>query len=252
MNEIAKLTMTSALIAGLGRALLCTRHPSWRLPALADPVALAMKPFPTVLAGLLLLAGTLEQFNRMADTSLQVTLLGAAGVAGGGADDWRGAAARQSRAQRTGGRRRTSRSPRHAGGADPRGRHADRGGVVRRAADRLHQLRALPDLRTGLVRYRAVQPVPAHATDARHLRGAVLRAARSGRVIKQLFGVGDSHLEQVSTVLSGLGASVLLLLAVLALLTGGFGTTPADLLNSLLTVLGGEKLRALNIMPDRI
>ena len=76
MSEIAKLTMTSALIAGLGRALLCTRHPSWRLPALADPVALAMKPFPTLLAGLLLLAGTVEQLNRMADTSGQVTLLG--------------------------------------------------------------------------------------------------------------------------------------------------------------------------------
>ncbi|MNM92036.1 Miniconductance mechanosensitive channel MscM precursor [compost metagenome] len=77
-------------------------------------------------------------------------------------------------------------------------------------------------------------------------------AHRSGRVIKQLFGVDDSHLDQVSTVLSGIGASLLLLMAVLALLTGGFGSTPADLLNTLLTVLGGEKLRSLNIMPDRI
>src|SRR5207253_9153858 len=32
----------------------------------------------------------------------------------------------------------------------------------------------------------------------------------------------------------------------------GFGTTPSDLLNSLLTMLGGERLRSLNIMPDRI
>lgn len=65
LNALARLMLTSALIAGLGRALLCTRHPSWRLPALADPVALALKPFPRALAGLLLVAGTLELLNHM-------------------------------------------------------------------------------------------------------------------------------------------------------------------------------------------
>ncbi|WP_009912230.1 DUF3772 domain-containing protein, partial [Burkholderia humptydooensis] len=75
-DELAKLALTCALIAGLGRALLCTRHPSWRLPALADEVALAMRPFPAILAALLLVAGALEELNRTADTSLQVTLFG--------------------------------------------------------------------------------------------------------------------------------------------------------------------------------
>lgn len=75
-DQFAKLAATCALIAGLGRALLCTKHPSWRLPALADPVALAMKPFPAVLAGLLLVSGTLESINRIVDTSLSVTLFG--------------------------------------------------------------------------------------------------------------------------------------------------------------------------------
>ncbi|MFX5494028.1 hypothetical protein ABTD62_20035, partial [Acinetobacter baumannii] len=63
-DELIKLTMTSALIAGLGRALLCTRHPTWRLPSLHDDIARALRPFPIVLAGLLLLAGTIEQLNR--------------------------------------------------------------------------------------------------------------------------------------------------------------------------------------------
>ncbi len=76
LNQMARLMLTSALIAGLGRALLCTRHPSWRLPALADPVALALKPFPRALAGLLLLAGTLELLNHIADTSVPFTVLG--------------------------------------------------------------------------------------------------------------------------------------------------------------------------------
>ncbi|WP_455777841.1 DUF3772 domain-containing protein, partial [Burkholderia stabilis] len=73
-DQFAKLAATCALIAGLGRALLCTKHPSWRLPALADPVALAMKPFPGILAALLLMSGTLESINRIVDTSLSVTL----------------------------------------------------------------------------------------------------------------------------------------------------------------------------------
>ncbi|WP_374703629.1 DUF3772 domain-containing protein, partial [Burkholderia sp. WAC0059] len=75
-DELVRLALTCALIAGLGRALLSTHHPSWRLPVMADPVALAIKPFPRILAGLLLLSGALEQLNRTVDTSLQVTLFG--------------------------------------------------------------------------------------------------------------------------------------------------------------------------------
>ncbi|PLY99980.1 DUF3772 domain-containing protein, partial [Burkholderia sp. WAC0059] len=75
-DELVRLALTCALIAGLGRALLCTHRPSLRLPVMADPVALAIKPFPRILAGLLLLSGALEQLNRTVDTSLQVTLFG--------------------------------------------------------------------------------------------------------------------------------------------------------------------------------
>jgi len=253
MSEIAKLTMTSALIAGLGRALLCTRHASWRLPAMADPVALAMKPFPTMLAGLLLLAGTLEQLNRMADTSVQVTLL------------WRGLVslvvvltigAALLRANRV-------RTALVAAGEQPEAR-ATLAGLIH-AAVTLTVAVSFGALLIGYISIARFLTYELVWFDivlcslylltqlTRDVCEAMFSAQhRSGRVIKQLFGVGDTHLEQVSTVLSGIGASLLLLVAVLALLTGGFGTTPADLLNSLLTMLGGEKLRSLNIMPDRI
>lgn len=250
---LAKLTMTSALIAGLGRALLCTRHPSWRLPALADPVALAMKPFPTMLAGLLLLAGTIEQINRMADTSVQVTLLGR-GLVSLVVVLTIGAALLRANRVRT---------ELAAAGESPEAR-ATLAGLIH-AGVTIVVITSMIALLVGYISFARFLTYELVWFDivlcSLYLLTQLTRDVcenlfsshhRSGRVIKQLFGVGDTHLEQVSTVLSGVGASVLLLLAVLALLTGGFGTTPADLLNTLLTVLGGDKLRALNIMPDRI
>jgi small-conductance mechanosensitive channel len=62
----------------------------------------------------------------------------------------------------------------------------------------------------------------------------------------------DRHLEQAHTVVSGLGTSLLMLVAAIALVTGGFGTTPGDLLDSAVAMIGGERLQRLNIMPDRI
>ncbi|AVA34922.1 potassium-dependent mechanosensitive channel [Cupriavidus metallidurans] len=253
LNEIAKLAMTSALIAGLGRALLCTRHPSWRLPALADRLALAMKPFPTVLAGLLLLAGTLEQFNRMADTSLPVTLLGRGVVSLVVVLTIGAALLRASRV----------RAELLAAGEQPEARATLVGlihvGVTLTVAISFGALLIGYISIARFLTYELVwfDIVLCSLYLLTQLTRDICEATFStqyggGRVIKQLFGAGDTQLEQASTVFSGLGSSVLLLLAVLALLTGGFGTTPADLFNSLLAMLGGEKLRALNIMPDRI
>lgn len=251
--QLGKLMMTSALIAGLGRALLCTRHPSWRLPALADPVALAMKPFPTVLAGLLLVSGTLELLSRLADTSVQVTLLGR-GLVSLVVVLTIGAALLRANRVRT---------ELAAAGERPEAR-ATLAGLIHAAvtvvvivsmvALLIGYISVARFLTYELVWFDIVLCTLYLLTQlTRDVCETMFSSAhRSGRVIKQLFGVDDSHLDQVSTVLSGIGASLLLLLAVLALLTGGFGTTPADLLNTLLTVLGGEKLRSLNIMPDRI
>ncbi|MDF3835247.1 DUF3772 domain-containing protein [Cupriavidus basilensis] len=253
LGELAKLMLTSALIAGLGRALLCTRHPSWRLPALADPVALAMKPFPTVLAGLLLLAGTLEQLNRIADTSVQVTLLGR-GLVSLVVVLTIGAALLRANRVRT---------VLAAAGERPEAR-ATLAGMIH-AGVTITIIASLGALLVGYISFARFLTYELVWFDivlcslylltqlTRDVCESLFSAHHaSGRVIKQLFGVGDSHLEQAATVLSGMGASLLLLVAVIALLTGGFGTTPVDLLNSLLRVLGGDKLRSLNIMPERI
>ncbi|SPA51684.1 DUF3772 domain-containing protein [Cupriavidus taiwanensis] len=250
---LVKLTLTSALIAGLGRALLCTRHPSWRLPALADPVARAMKPFPAVLAGLLLLAGTLEQLNRIADTSVQVTLLGRGLVSLVVVLTIGAALLRANRV----------RNELAAAGEQPEAR-ATLAGMIH-AGVTLIVIVSMVALLAGYISFARFLTYELVWFDivlcSLYLLTQVTRDLfeslfstqhASGQVIKQLFGVDDARLEQAATILSGIGASLLLLLAVVALLTGGFGTTPADLVNSLVTVLGGEKLRSLNIMPERI
>ncbi|KVG69462.1 DUF3772 domain-containing protein [Burkholderia ubonensis] len=252
-DEFAKLALTCALIAGLGRALLCTRHPSWRLPALADPVARAMRPFPGVLAGLLLVSGTLEEINRIVDTSLSVTLFGRGIVA---LVVTLTVGASLLRANRV-------RSALAAAGEAPEQRSTLAGLI--HAGVSLAIIVSLLALMIGyisvarfitfeLVWFEIVLCSVYVLTQLTRDACATLFNANlsSGRQIKHLFGLGDKHLEQAQTVLSGLGTSLLMLLAVIALLTGGFGTTPGDLLDSLVAVVGGQKLQSLNIMPDRI
>ncbi|OJA47504.1 mechanosensitive ion channel protein [Burkholderia ubonensis] len=252
-DEFAKLALTCALIAGLGRALLCTRHPSWRLPALADPVARAMRPFPGVLAGLLLVSGTLEEINRIVDTSLSVTLFGRGIVA---LVVTLTVGASLLRANRV-------RSALAAAGEAPEQRSTLAGLihagvslaiVVSLLALMIGYISVARFITFELVWFEIVLCSVYVLTQLTRDACATLFNANlsSGRQIKHLFGLGDKHLEQAQTVLSGLGTSLLMLLAVIALLTGGFGTTPGDLLNSLVAVVGGQKLQSLNIMPDRI
>ena len=252
-DEFAKLALTCALIAGLGRALLCTRHPSWRLPALADPVALAMRPFPGVMAALLLVSGTIEELNRIVDTSLSVTLFGRGIVA---LVVTLTVGASLLRANRV-------RSAMAAAGEAPEQRSTLAGLI--HAGVSLALIVSLLALMIGyitvarfitfeLVWFEIVLCSLYVLTQLTRDACATLFNANlsSGKQIKHLFGLGDKHLEQAQTVLSGLGTSLLMLFAVIALLTGGFGTTPGDLLDSLVAVAGGQKLQSLNIMPDRI
>ena len=253
LGALARLMLTSALIAGLGRALLCTHHPSWRLPAMADPVARALKPFPRALAGLLLLAGTLELLNHIADTSVPFTLLGR-GLVSLVVVFTIGAALLRANRVRSG----------LAAAGERAEARATLAGMIH-AGVTLAVIVALIALLAGYVSFARFVTYELVWFDivlctlylltqlTRDIFESLLSTQHaSGRVIRQLFGVDDNRLEQASTLLSGLGTSVLTIVAIIALLTGGFGTTPAELLDSLLTVLGGDKLRSYNIMPERI
>ncbi|WP_241244791.1 DUF3772 domain-containing protein [Burkholderia ambifaria] len=252
-DQFAKLAVTCALIAGLGRALLCTKHPSWRLPALADPVALAMRPFPGVLAALLLMSGTLESINRIVDTSLSVTLLGRGIVSLVVALTVGASILRANRV----------RTALAASGEAPEERSTLAGLI--HAGVTLAIVASLVALLIGyitvarfityeLVWFEIVLCSVYILTQLTRDASESLFSANlsSGKQIKHLFALDDRHLEQAHTVVSGLGTSLLMLVAAIALVTGGFGTTPSDLLDSAIAMIGGQRLQSLNIMPDRI
>ncbi|WP_175716018.1 DUF3772 domain-containing protein [Burkholderia ambifaria] len=252
-DQFAKLAVTCALIAGLGRALLCTKHPSWRLPALADPVALAMRPFPGVLAALLLMSGTLESINRIVDTSLSVTLLGRGIVSLVVALTVGASILRANRV----------RTALAASGEAPEERSTLAGLihagvtlaiVVSLVALLIGYITVARFITYELVWFEIVLCSVYILTQLTRDASESLFSANlsSGKQIKHLFALDDRHLEQAHTVVSGLGTSLLMLVAAIALVTGGFGTTPSDLLDSAIAMIGGQRLQSLNIMPDRI
>ncbi|WP_175864910.1 DUF3772 domain-containing protein [Burkholderia cepacia] len=252
-GQFAKLVTGCALIAGLGRALLCTRHPSWRLPALDDRVALAMKPFPGILAALLLVSGTFESINRIIDTSLSITLFSrgivalvitlTVGILLVRANLVRSALAAAGEAPE---QRSTLAGLIHAG--------VTLAITVSLIALLIGYITIARFITYELVWFEIVlcsayilMQLTRHASES--LFAANLS---TGRQIMNLFTLDDKHLKQAETVVSGLGTSLLMLTAAIALLTGDFGTTPRDLLNSAIEMIGSQRLQSLNIMPDRI
>lgn len=252
--ELFKLTLFSALIAGLGRGLLSIKRPSWRLIAIADPVAVAMRPLPPLLAAFILVFGAVEQMNNLVGTSVATTIFGngissllvalTAGYA-------------PLRTNRT--RRRLM-----AAGAQPEARTTI-AGLIHLAI----VLTAIAILLSLLIGYIAL---------ARFLTyellwvGIVLSClyllihlvvdlsdslfspnTLVGQRIKHSLGLDDRHLAQASTLLGAIGKTLLILLAAVALLNGTFGsTTPLALLNKAVDMWGGKGLEKLNIVPAHV
>ena len=74
----------------------------------------------------------------------------------------------------------------------------------------------------------------------------------TGKTLKQLLGIGDTRLEQISIILSGAGRATLLLIALITLVVGGVGSTLGQLASNILAILGGDGLRKLNIVPGNL
>jgi small-conductance mechanosensitive channel len=74
LDQLQTLITFCAFIVGLGRALLMLPHPSWRLPQIPDEIATAMGRFPAVLALALMIIGTQERINSVIASSLALTV----------------------------------------------------------------------------------------------------------------------------------------------------------------------------------
>lgn len=249
-DELEKLVYTCAMITGLSRALLSTRHPSWRLPAIADPVALAIKPFPRILAGLMLVLIALVQIGNAAGMSTQVISFGRGVVALVVALIIGALLLRTNRIRRA-----------MVIAGDPPEARSTLAGLLYAGAHLfiVVSLFCLLIGYTTLARFLTYELVWIYIVLASFYLLTQLLIDTcdnvfsprhpSGKAIKQLLGIGDVRLEQAAIVLSGAGRALLLLLAVIALFVGGLGSTLGQLMNSTFAVLDGGGLRKLNIIP---
>ena len=250
---LEKLAYTCVLITGLSRALLSIKHPSWRLPDISDEVALAMAPYARVLAGVLLVLVTLVQTSNVTGMSGDVVTVGRGIVSLVVALVIGSLLLKVSKVRRA----------------------QALAGV---AAESVTTFAGLIYTFTGIaVVVSLLALLIGYVTMARFITyelvwvfiicaGFYLLTQlhvdtceyvfspknSTGKTLKQLLGIGNPRLEQICTVLSGGGRAVLLLIAVIALFVGGVGTTLGQLVSNTLSILGGEGLRKLNIVPDNL
>jgi small-conductance mechanosensitive channel len=74
LDQFQTLITFCAFIVGLGRALLMLPHSSWRLPQIPDEIATALGRYPAVLALALMIIGTQERINSVIASSLALTV----------------------------------------------------------------------------------------------------------------------------------------------------------------------------------
>jgi potassium efflux system protein len=252
-QEFEKIAYTCVLITALSRALLSTHHPSWRLPALADPVALVLQPYPRILAGGLLVLVTMNQVINVSGMSSGVV------IAGRGIAALVVALVVAHLLLRTG---KVRKAVVAAGDAPEAGRTF--AGVLYTITS-LAMVITLLSLLTGyvsLARFITYELVWVFLIlcgfyllmqcfkDACEYLFSV--KSPSGKGLKQMLGIEDRRLDQISTVLSGVGRAGLLLLALITLFVGGVGTTLGQLLTNVFSILGGAGLRKLNIIPGHL
>jgi potassium efflux system protein len=74
-KALVRIIFFGAFIAGLGRALISAKRPSWRLPALSDETALSLRRFPLLLSLAVVLFYFLKELNRTIGTSLAAAVM---------------------------------------------------------------------------------------------------------------------------------------------------------------------------------
>ena len=250
-EQLVALTYFSAVIAGLGIALLSNSHPSWRLPGIADPLAKTLGSFPILLASFIFLFGIIEQLNNLVGASIAATLFGNGLAALLVALNCLIAPVRVNRMRRK----------MRADGEQTEARSTIAGLI-----HLLISLTAFVILIALLIGY---IPLARFVTFELLWIGLVVSSlyllihfwvdlcesvfsdtTHSGKILKSTLSVNDRHLSLAATLFSAIGKTALLLMAAVALLNGTFGTTtPLELLSKIVDMWGGKGLESLNIIP---
>lgn len=248
---IVKLSIFSALIVGLGRALLSTLHPSWRLPAMADSVAKTLVSFPRMLSIFILIFGLIEGMNNLIGASVAVTLFG------NGMSSLLVAISASIAPIRVNRLRRKL----LANGEQPEVRSTLAGllhlciSVMAFAIFVALLIGYVPLARFLTYELLWVGIVIACLYILIHLAVDLCESifspnTASGKLLKHSLSVGDRHLSLAATLFAALSKTLLLVFAVTLLLGGNFGTTtPLELFSKVVDLWGGKGLEHLNIVP---
>lgn len=250
-DKLVGLSVLCGLIAGLGRAFLSTRRPSWRLPNISNEVALALKPYPPLTAALVFIFQTLEIFNSSANTSVGTTIF-----ANGMTALLIGATALSISIRTNRVRRRILHE-----GNQPEAK-STLVGLIQMALT-LIGVAIMIALIIGyitLARFLSYELIWMGIVFGSFYICSQLVADgceslfstnnASGKRIQTSLNIDERHLGQVAAVLGAIGKTVLVLAAAMALLNGTFGSsTPIELVQKAIEFWGGKGLESLNIVP---
>ncbi|WP_412461465.1 DUF3772 domain-containing protein [Pseudomonas sp. SC11] len=248
-NHILTLVVFSAFISGLGRAMLMLQRPSWRLPPIPDEVAEALAWFPQVLALTLVLLLTQERINSVIGTSLALTLATNGLTALVVSLLFVAALVRYRRTRRQHGLER----PAGLAGLIP---FVVVLWVIAILASLLAGYLTLAYFLTAKLLWISVVAVCAYllVTVFGDLCETLLSPRQpGGAALASALGLQHRHQAQASTLLGGLGRTVMLFIAALLAFMPS-GTSPSELLLSLADWdgSGGKLLGNLNIVPQDI
>lgn len=254
LDTLVRLAIFCAMIAGLGRAFLSNQRPSWRLPAISNPVAKAMTPFPVVAALFILFFGIVEQITVTVGTSVAATIM-VNGLSALLLALTTGTIALKSDQVR--------RQMVHSG-EQPEAR-STLAGLIHLAvlATSIAVLISLVIGYISLARFLIYELIwigmvfsclYLFSTFITDICESVFSPNNaSGKRIKNSLNLDDRHLAQATSLLSASSKVFLILMAAVALLNGTFGTTtPLELVQKAVELWGGKGLETLSIVPAHL
>ena len=253
-DKLVGLSVLCGLIAGLGRAFLSTRRPSWRLPNISNQVATALKPFPPLTAALVFVFQTIEVLNSSASTSVGTTIF-----ANGITALLIGITAlcisfRTNRVRRK----------MVLEGEQPEAK-STLVGLIQMAIT-LIGVAIMIALVVGyvtLARFLSYELIwmgivfgsfyILSQLVADGCESLFSTSNASGKSIQRSLNIDQRHLAQVAALLGAIGKTFLVLAAAMALLNGTFGSsTPIELVQKAIEFWGGKGLESMNIVPAHV
>lgn len=250
-QTLVRLTVFSSLIAGLGNALLSNRHPSWRLPNISDTAAKALAPFPTLIATAVFIFSILEQLNNLVGASIAATVFCSGLLSLLVALIAIFMAVRVTRL----------RHGRNTNNEQVSARSALAGFI--HLAISATSFAIIISLLTGyilLARFLTYELIWVWLVLAClylliHLMTDLCESVftpsnHSGKILKSTLSLSDRHLSLAATLFAAVGKTMLVLFAVIALLSGTYGsTTPLALLQKVVEIWRGKGLGGFTIIP---